>query len=71
MAAALATLDDIDWTLVRAPRVVAGEPTGRARVGRLRLGPWSKVNAGDVAATMLGVPDDASAMRTAPMVCSS
>ena len=71
MAAALATVDDIDWTLLRAPRVVPGGPTGNARVGALRLGPWSKVSAGDVAATMLGVLDDASAARTTPMVCSS
>ena len=68
MADRLRAADDIDWTLVRIPRVVNGPPTGRARSGRLRLGPWSTVTDGDVARFMLDRLDDGTHLRAAPMV---
>lgn len=71
MAAQLRTVTDLDWTLVRIPPVVPGKSTGNTRVGILRLGPWSKVTAGDVGATVLNLLEDATAIRTAPMVSSA
>ncbi len=70
MAAQLRTVTDLDWTLLRLPPVVAGGPTGHTKVGILRLGPWSKVTAGDVGATVLDLLEDAMTVHTAPMVSS-
>ena len=70
MAAQLRTMTDLDWTLLRLPPVVAGGPTGHTKVGILRLGPWSKVTAGDVGATVLDLLEDAMTVHTAPMVSS-
>lgn len=70
MARLLQHRSDIDWTLVRVPRVVPGGPTGAATTGILRLGPWSKVTVGDAAATVLTVLTDPSTTHTAPMVSS-
>lgn len=61
---------DLDWTVVRAPRVVSGDPTGHARTGRLKIGPWSTVTAGDVAAFMLACLTGSEFVRTAPMIAS-
>jgi putative NADH-flavin reductase len=61
---------DLDWTLVRIPRVVQGRPTHRLRTGTLKLGPWSKVTRGDVASFMLRCLADNAYVREAPMVCS-
>jgi len=71
MADRLRAADDIDWTLVRIPRVVNGPPTGRARSGTLRLGPWSTVTDGDVARFMLDRLDDGAHLRAAPMVAGA
>lgn len=68
MGEQLRAVEDLDWTLVRACRVVKRGPTDRVRTGTLRLAPWSKVTAGDVAATMLSVLHDPTTIRTAPMV---
>lgn len=70
MAQLLQNSTDIDWTLVRVPRVVPGGPTGAATTGILRLGPWSKVTVGDAAATVLTILADPSTTHTAPMVSS-
>jgi putative NADH-flavin reductase len=70
MAEQIQAVSDIDWTVVRAPRVVDGPPTGRERTGILRLGPWSKVTNSDVAATMLTALMDNATVHTAPMVCT-
>lgn len=61
---------DLDWTIVRAPRVVSGDATGHMRTGRLEIGPWSKVTRGDVAAFMLACLDDGSFVGDAPMIAS-
>lgn len=70
MAQRLQSCTDIDWTLVRVPRVVPGGPTGAATTGIQRLGPWSKVTVGDAAAAVLTVLTDPSTTHTAPMVSS-
>lgn len=52
---------DLDWTLVRTPRVVGRRTDGRARTGQLTLGPWSKVSRGGMSqASCCG------ALRTTP-----
>lgn len=59
---------DLDWTVVRAPRVVVGACTGSYRTGVLELGPWSSVTNCDVADVMLACLADPATIRTAPMV---
>jgi putative NADH-flavin reductase len=68
--AVLVLESDLDWTLVRSPRVVRGQPTQRPRTGTLKLGPWSKVTRGDVASFMLRCLTDDAYFRQAPMVRS-
>jgi putative NADH-flavin reductase len=58
---------DVDWTLVRAPRVVAG-PVGIYRTGRLRMGPWSTVTDHAVADFMLACLTDPATIGRAPMI---
>jgi len=70
MAQLLRRSTDVDWTLVRVPRVVPGGPTGAATTGILRLGPWSRVTVGDAAAAVLNMLTDPSTTHTAPMVSS-
>jgi putative NADH-flavin reductase len=67
---ALVLASDLDWTLVRSPRVVLRGPTGRSRTGTLRLGPWSKATRGDVAQLMLRCASERVYVRQAPMVSS-
>lgn len=66
----LVLASDLDWTLVRSPRVVRGQPTRAPHVGTLRLGPWSKATRGDVARLMLRCVTDHAYVRQAPMVRS-
>lgn len=61
---------DLDWTLVRIPRVAGGSSRGTSRHGRLRLGPWSTVTADDVAAFVFDCLIDGRFVREAPMVAS-
>jgi len=63
--------DDLSWTLVRIPRMVTGGPSGRARTGTFALGPLSSVQVGDVAVHLLDLAQDESAVREAPMLCTS
>jgi putative NADH-flavin reductase len=58
---------DVDWTLVRAPRVVAG-PVGTYRTGLLRMGPWSTVTDHGVADFMLACLTDPATIGRAPMI---
>jgi putative NADH-flavin reductase len=67
MAAALQR-SDLNWTLVRIPRVVRGPSRGMVRTGRLRLGPWSTVTATDVAAFVLECLAGGLFVKDAPMV---
>jgi putative NADH-flavin reductase len=59
---------DTDWTLVRAPRIKPAPATGRYRSGRLELGPWNSVSAGDVACFALECAVTGSYRRQAPMI---
>jgi hypothetical protein len=61
---------DIDWTLIRVPRVVDGSPTQAAQTGSLRLGPSSSVTRGDVVALMLDALENRSLVHASPMVSS-
>jgi uncharacterized protein YbjT (DUF2867 family) len=61
---------ELDWTVVRAPRVVVAGRTGRHGTGLLKLGPWSSVTNADVAEFMLGCLTDPATVGTAPMVAS-
>lgn len=67
MAAAVQA-SDLDWTVIRAPRITRGGPTGRARTGRLRLGPFSSVTNGDIADLALRSLAEAATIGTAPMI---
>jgi putative NADH-flavin reductase len=60
---------DLDWTLVRAPRVVRARRSGPARTGTLALGPWSKVTRANVASFMLRCLLDEGSIGRAPMIC--
>lgn len=57
---------DLDWTLVRPPRVVEGPPTGRVVIGDRLAG--TQVTQGDLAAAMLQQLDDSAHLRAAPFV---
>jgi putative NADH-flavin reductase len=66
----LVLASDLDWTLVRSPRVVRSQPTHPPRTGTLKLGPWSKATRGHVASFMLRCLADNAYVRQAPMVSS-
>jgi putative NADH-flavin reductase len=61
---------DLDWTVVRVPRVTRGPSTGRVRVGALKLGPWDSVVNADVADLALRCLSDPTTFRTAPMIAN-
>jgi putative NADH-flavin reductase len=60
---------DLDWTVVRAPRVAGSARPALARTGTLELGPWSKVTRANVASFMLRCLADETHVRQAPMIC--
>ncbi len=60
------TVTDLDWTLVRPPRVIEGEPTGAMALG-LTLG-GSAVTQGDVGEALAGQVEDRTYLRKAPFV---
>ncbi|MGH3264383.1 MAG: NAD(P)-dependent oxidoreductase [Trebonia sp.] len=60
---------NLDWTVVRTPRVIASRRSAPTRTGTLELGPWSKVNKGNVARFMLDCLTDEATLRQAPMIC--
>jgi uncharacterized protein YbjT (DUF2867 family) len=64
----LRATDDISWTLVRIPRMVGGEPSGRAITGTFALGPWSSVRVDDVATHLLTLAQNESSVHQAPML---
>jgi putative NADH-flavin reductase len=61
---------DRDWTFLRSPRVSPGRPSRGYRTGTLRLGPWSSVTPGDIAAFMLQCLEDDTQIGQAPMICA-
>lgn len=61
---------DLDWTVIRAPRITRGGPTGQVRVGQLRLGPFNSVTNADIAELALRSLTDAGTIGTAPMIAN-
>jgi putative NADH-flavin reductase len=57
---------DLEWTLVRPPRIISGPVTGTYRVFADRP-PSSKISQGDVAHLMLKCATDAQWIRQAPI----
>jgi len=66
----LRTCEDLDWTLIRAPLVKPGPPSGQREHGVLRLGPRSHVTSGDLAEAILQALECTGTMPRAPMVRS-
>jgi putative NADH-flavin reductase len=62
---------DLDWTLIRMPRLTAGLPGAGYRTGHLALGPWSTVTTGQVAHFTLTCLDTSGFVRQAPMIASA
>ena len=62
---------DLDWTLIRMPRLTPGLPGGDYRVGHLALGPWSTVTTGQVAHFTLSCLAAGRFVRQAPMIAGA
>ena len=62
---------DLDWTVVRFPRVLTGRPPGEYRTGRIKVAPWNTVRDVDVADFMLTCLRDRTSLREAPMIVST
>ena len=67
---------DLDWTLIRMPRLipappVPGSPGDGYRTGRLALGPWSTVTTAQIAHFALAVLEQGGFSHDAPMICSA
>ena len=60
---------DLDWTMVRPPRVVPGEPTGRVEIGPKLHG--FQVTRGDLATAMVTLATGSDWLRQAPYVSES
>jgi len=68
----LIAASDLDWTLVRPPRLTDGPATGRYRVGTdLKMSLLSKVSRADVAAFMLEQLDDTTWIGKAPAIVAA
>lgn len=61
---------DLDWTVIRAPRITQSGRTGNARVGYLKLGPFNSVSNADIAELALSSLLDTESFRTAPMIAN-
>lgn len=59
---------DLDWTLVRTPRLTNGPHTGHYRTGYFKLRPLDKISRADVADFMLGAVVRSEYVREAPLV---
>jgi putative NADH-flavin reductase len=62
---------ELDWTLIRMPRLTAGPPSKGYRVGHLALGPWSRVTTGQVGHFTLACLADGGFVREAPMIADA
>ena len=58
----------LDWTVVRVPRLVDGEPLGTLRAGYAGVGTGLRIKRADVARFMLEALADVSYVRQAPVV---
>jgi putative NADH-flavin reductase len=61
---------DLDWTIVRAPRLTDGPHTGTYRHGYLDLGVTASISRADVADFMLSIVEDGRYVQEAPVVTS-
>jgi putative NADH-flavin reductase len=59
---------DLEWTVVRPPRLVDGDHTGEYRTGALTLGPRERISRADLAEFMLDCVEDERYVRELPMV---
>ncbi len=64
------TGSDLDWTAVRATRVVEGPRTGRVRVGTDAGSIGMRVTRGDLAAFLTRLASDHAYLKQAPFICS-
>lgn len=68
LAELLQATDDVAWTLVRIPRMVEGEASGRATTGTFALGMFSTVRVDDVAGQLLDLAQGEQFSHEAPML---
>jgi putative NADH-flavin reductase len=61
---------DLEWVLVRPPRLTDGPRTGATRVGYFALGPRDSITRADLATFMLDAAASDEHVRAAPMVAS-
>lgn len=59
---------EVDWVVVRPPRVTDGPLTGRYRTGRIRLGPRSAISRADLADFMVRQLTDDTYLGQAPFI---
>ncbi len=69
-AAEIIRASDLDWTLVRAPMLVDGEPTGAIKVGMVGRGMGPRLTRGDLAAYALRVTKSGEQVHRAPAISS-
>ncbi len=62
---------EVDWTLIRMPRLTAGPPGEGYQVGHLALGPWSRVTTGQVGHFTLACLATGGFVRAAPMIADA
>ena len=60
---------DLDWTVVRPPRVRRSQAPASPEVGKLKLGPWSSVTRATIASFMLSCLNGPAYVGQAPMIC--
>jgi putative NADH-flavin reductase len=61
---------ELDWTLIRMPRLTAGPPDNHYQIGSLALGPWSRVTKGQVAHFTLDCIATGEYVHAAPMIAA-
>lgn len=66
---AVVQASDLDWTMIRPPRVVHGDPTGRVVIGPRMHG--FRVTNGDVGVAMVKLAEGSDWLRQAPYVSES
>jgi putative NADH-flavin reductase len=64
----LVRASDVDWTVVRVPRLVDGPHTGKVRVGWAGVGTGIRINRADAADFMLRQLSDTTHLRQMPMI---
>lgn len=61
---------DMDWTLVRIPRVTSGGTSNDYRSGDLKLAPWHSATRGNIARFVLLCVPDSSWVGRAPIIAN-